>query len=193
MERISKNSNGYRLESQIREAYGRVVYTETCHYKMIDRLQGYYDTLKLCRIILSAATTSGILASIVFDKACASIIGAILAFILLVINTYFKEADWINKITNHQHTANQLWKIREAYVSLLTDFDILDGYRIRLRRDELQQMTGIIYDEAPNTDSQSYKEAQIALKFNEEQTFSDDEIDHLLPNSLRRNTRHVID
>ena len=62
-----------------------------------------------------------------------------------------------------------------------------------MRRDELQQMTGIIYDEAPNTDSQSYKEAQIALKFNEEQTFSDDEIDHLLPNSLRRNTRHVID
>ena len=165
MERISKNSNGYKLESQIREAYGRVVYTETCHYKMINRLQGYYDTLKIWRIILSAATTSGILASIIFDKECASIIGAILAFILLVINTYFKEADWVNKITNHQHKANQLWKIRGAYVSLLTDFDILDGYRIRLRRDELQQMTGIIYDEAPNTDSQSYRDTDTKTPF----------------------------
>ena len=39
MERNSLYSQGYRLESQIREAYGRVVYTQTCHDKIVKRLK----------------------------------------------------------------------------------------------------------------------------------------------------------
>ena len=38
MERNSRNSQGYKLESQIREAYGRVTYSQTCHDKFINRI-----------------------------------------------------------------------------------------------------------------------------------------------------------
>ena len=38
MERSSRTSQGYKLESQIREAYGRVTYTQTWHEKKIKRL-----------------------------------------------------------------------------------------------------------------------------------------------------------
>ena len=38
MERNSKNSQGYKLESQLREAYGKIVYTYTCHNKKATRL-----------------------------------------------------------------------------------------------------------------------------------------------------------
>lgn len=43
MERNSLNSQGYKLESQIREAYGRVTYSQTCHDKFINRVVNEYS------------------------------------------------------------------------------------------------------------------------------------------------------
>lgn len=57
---------------------------------------------------------------------------------------------------------------------------------IRQRRDDLQKQTFAVYEKAPQTISKAYKQAQKALKFNEELTFSEDEIDVLLPIRLRR-------
>ena len=47
MERNSRNSQGYKLESQIREAFGKVVYTETCHNKIINRLLKLWGIMSL--------------------------------------------------------------------------------------------------------------------------------------------------
>ena len=82
-----------------------------------------------------------------------------------------------------------LWKIREEYVSLLTDFEILEVEEIMRKRDELQERTAIVYSNSPRTDSRSYAAAQKALKTEEEQTFSEKEIDIMLPNSIRRCNR----
>ena len=43
------------------------------------------------------------------------------------------------------------------------------------------------------TDVKSYRAAQKALKTEEEQTFSEEEIDLMLPNSIRRCNRKMID
>jgi hypothetical protein len=45
MELNSPASQGYKLESQIREAYGRVVYTLTCHNKIVQRLLSKNNTI----------------------------------------------------------------------------------------------------------------------------------------------------
>lgn len=50
----------------------------------------------------------------------------------------------------------------------------------------LQQQTATIYEKAPRTTSKAYTAAQKALKFNEELTFSDEEIDLLLPKTLQK-------
>ena len=86
-----------------------------------------------------------------------------------------------------------LWKIREEYVSLLTDFEVLNMDEIMEKRDELQNRTAEVYSNSPRTDSKSYKEAQKALKTEEEQTFSEKEIDVMLPNSIRRCNRNISD
>lgn len=57
MERNSRNSQGYKLESQIREAYGRVTYSQTCHDKFINRTVKLEDRIKVAQIVLSAITT----------------------------------------------------------------------------------------------------------------------------------------
>lgn len=60
MDRNNFTSQGYKLGSQIREAYGKVTYSQTCHHKLIARLLKNNDRLKIAQIVLSAITTSGL-------------------------------------------------------------------------------------------------------------------------------------
>ena len=152
MDRVSQSSQGYKLESQIREAYGRVTYTQTSHDKMINRLLNNYKNLRLWQIILSALTTSGFIFSIVLDGRLASILGAIVSLILLLLNSYAKNFNLIEISLDHKIASDKLWKIREEYVSLLTDFDCLEREEIIKRRDNLQQRTHEVYVSSPRTD-----------------------------------------
>jgi len=189
MERNSQASQGYKLESQIREAYGRLVYTETCHNKIVHRLLKQNNKIKVWQIILSALTTGSFFATLLPSKEIASSLGALFSILLLILNAYTKNFDLIETAQSHQKAADALWKIREEYVSLLTDFDLLEPTEIMERRDDLQNRTADIYAQSPKTDAKSYKEAQKALKTEEEQTFSEKEIDVMLPNSIRRENR----
>lgn len=193
MERNSRNSQGYKLESQIREAYGRVTYSQTCHDKFINRLLKYNTQIKVWQIILSAVTTSGFVVAIFSDDKIASVLGAVISLVLLILNTYAKNFNLIESAQEHKVASDLLWKIREEYVSLLTDFEILEVDKIMLKRDELQERTAQVYSKSPRTDAKSYCAAQKALKTEEEQTFSEEEIDIMLPNSIKRCNRKMID
>lgn len=193
MERNSRNSQGYKLESQIREAYGRVTYSQTCHDKFINRIVKLDDRIKVSQIVLSAVTTSGFLVAIFSDDKVASIIGAAFSLALLILNTYIKNYNLSGIAQEHKKASDSLWKIREEYVSLLTDFEIIDVDEIRNKRNELQERTAKVYSNSPRTDAKSYRAAQEALKTEEEQTFSEEEIDLMLPNSIRRCNRKMID
>ncbi|QTB29078.1 SLATT domain-containing protein [Lysinibacillus sphaericus] len=191
MDRNSQDSQGYKLESQIREAYGRLVYTYTCHNKIVQRLLTQNNNLKVMQIVLSALTTGSFLTSIITHEKAVSIIGAIISVTLLILNAYTKNFDLVETAQSHQKAADALWVIREDYVSLLTDFEILEMKDIMTRRDELQNRTAEVYAQSPRTDGKSYKAAQKALKNDEEQTFSEQEIDFMLPNSIRRSNRTI--
>ena len=58
---------------------------------------------------------------------------------------------------------------------------------------ELQERTSEVYSNSPRTDAKSYTAAQKALKTEEEQSFSEEEIDIMLPNSIRRCNRQMVD
>ncbi|OOP72140.1 SLATT domain-containing protein [Clostridium beijerinckii] len=186
MERNSQNSQGYKLESQIREAFGRVTYTQTCHDKRIQRLLKINETIKLWQIVLSAMTTGSFLVTLISIEQISKIVGALLSITLLVLNAYSKNFNLIELAEKHKQASNLLWKIREEYVSLLTDFELLEPEQIMSKRNELQERTSKVYSNSPRTDSKSYAEAQKALKTDEEQTFSEQEIDVMLPSSIRR-------
>ena len=69
----------------------------------------------------------------------------------------------------------------------------MDADKIMNKRDELQERTAEVYSNSPRTDIKSYRAAQKALKTEDEQTFSEEEIDVMLPNSIRRCNRKMID
>ena len=191
MERNSLNNQGYKLESQIREAFGRVTYTQTCHEKKIQRLLKINNNIKVLQIVLSAITTGSFLATLISSENISGIIGASFSLALLILNTYNKNFGLAETAQKHQQACDLLWKIREEYVSLLTDFEILEPEQIMGKRDELQERTAEVYSNFPRTDPKSYAEAQKALKTEEEQTFSEKEIDIMLPNSIRRCIRDI--
>ncbi|HAT4122849.1 TPA: SLATT domain-containing protein [Clostridium perfringens] len=192
MERNSRHSQGYKFESQIREAYGKVTYTQTCHDKIIARLNKYNDWIQIIQIVLSALTTGSFLA-IIFGEGKAATFGAIISVLLFILNTLAKNFDFVEKANRHQEAADLLWKIREEYISLLTDFELLNIEEIMEKRNELQDRTFEVYSNSLRTDKKSYREAQKALKTEEEQTFSEKEIDVMLPPGIRRKSRVFID
>lgn len=186
MDRNSQNKIGYQIESQIREAYGRVTYSQTSRDKSIHRLEKLNNQIKLWQIILSALTTGSIVTTLLSNKTISTIVAAVLSTMLLILNSYVKNFELVEEANKHKSASDILWKIREEYVSLLTDFEDLSLEEIRKKRDDLQLRTHEVYMNYPRTDSRSYKLAQKALKTEEEQSFSDNEIDVMLPHSIRR-------
>lgn len=176
------------LEAQIRECYGRVAYSHKTHEKCADLYNNRLRWIKMGQIILSAITTGGIIYSLFGDSTFSGIIAATTSTILLILNFYTKNYDLRELEQVHARVATQLWNIRESYLSLLTDIAIGDQQldSIREKRDIPQEQLKNIYQTAPRTLDKAYIKAQAALKFNDELTFSDEEIDNLLPARLRK-------
>ena len=175
-----------KLYSQIQDEYGKVVYTYTCHLKIADRLQKRNTWIKWGQIALSAVSTGGFLGVLISDEQILLWVGGLCSTILLALTSYLKDKDIATEKTDHIKAANCLWKVREEYLSLLTDFDTLTTEEVVLRRNELINKSADVYDTAPITDPQSYAEAQKALKSNEEQFFTQEELNKMLPPHLRK-------
>ncbi|WP_140405065.1 SLATT domain-containing protein, partial [Klebsiella pneumoniae] len=87
------NEDRLILEGQIRECYGRVVYSHKTHEKCADILIRKLENIKLWQIVVSALVTGGIVSTF-FDKGNVSaIISVVLSTILLILNTYTKNYD----------------------------------------------------------------------------------------------------
>jgi hypothetical protein len=176
------------LDGQLRESYGRVVYSHKTHEKCADLLLSRLSNIKLAQIILSAITTAGFIAAVFGAGRIAAILGIIVSTGLLALNSYTKDYDLGELAQKHKQAANELWAIREKYLSLLVDVAMKEKplEALQQQRDELIEELHKIYSGAPSTTSQAYKKAQDALKIHEDMTFTDKEIDAFLPKELRR-------
>lgn len=176
------------IESQIREIYGRVVYTHKTHEKCADLLKSRSDTLKILEIVLSAVTTTTILGIVFSDEKQVEFVAAFFSTILLCLTLYSKDYDLLAIAEKHKQSALEILEIREGFLSLLVDIKIGNKNIIELQviRDVLNSKLINTYKGAPKTINAAYNEASKALKENEEFTFSDEEIDKFLPSSLRR-------
>lgn len=176
------------IESQIRECYGRVVYSHKTHEKYADILDKRLRRIKFWQIFLSALITGGLIVTI-FDKTKASTIATgLISTGLLVLNAYTKNYNLGELVQMHKDAAVKLWSVRESYLSLLSDLKIgdVDLAQIRDRRDQLQNDLATVYKTAPRTNYKAYSAAQKALQECEDMTFSDDEIDKFLPGPFKR-------
>jgi hypothetical protein len=176
------------LEGQLRECYGRVVYTHKTHEKCADILLDRLSSIKLWQIILSALTTGSFISTFFGSGRIGLAIGVVLSTTLLVLNAYTKNYDLGELAQKHKQAANDIWLVREQFLSLLVDLAM--GQKpleaLQTERDKLTNALHSVYAGSPNTTYAAYKKAQEALKRNEDMSFSDQEIDAFLPRELRR-------
>ncbi|CAO3958969.1 SLATT domain-containing protein [Achromobacter mucicolens] len=177
------------LEGQLRECYGRVVYSHKTHEKCADILLSRHNCIKFWQIALSAIVTGGIASTLYEDwKVVTTVVTTVLSTILLALNAYTKDYDLGEIAQKHRQAGSDLWIIREKYLSLLTDIRTggMSSEAIRLRRDELLNELHTVYAGAPSTNFEAYTKAQEALQKLEDMTFSNEEIDAFLPKELKR-------
>ena len=175
------------FEGQIRELYGRAVYSHKTHEKCADILLKRLSWIKRIQILLSALTAGGYVSTLLGTGTTTLIIGSILSAILLALNLYTRDQDLSELASKHRRTANDIWLIREKYLSLIADL-VMGGKALEVlqqKRDALAVDLHAVYSTAPSTTSEAYAMAQEALKDNEEMSFSDKELDAILPTRLR--------
>lgn len=176
------------LEAQLRENYGKIVYSHKTQEKCADILSKRNNCIKNIQIILSALITTGLLVRVFKGEEWALIVSTILSAIQFGFTSFLKEYNLGETIQKHSTAALELFDIREKYLSLLTDLKagLLTPKIIIEKRNELLEELSKTYKGSPRTFSKAYKNAQKALQVNDELTFSDEEIDKFLPNILRK-------
>ena len=174
------------FEDQVRECFGRVVYTHKTHERMADRSADTLRRYKIVQITLSALTSAGAIGVLVGEELWVEVATVGISFMTLFVAAYLKNFDPGAIAQKHRDAAAKLWNVRECYLSLLTDLSRLPYEAAVERRDELQAMLAALYEGAPQTDGKAYKEAQRRLKEMEDMSFTADEIDCFLPLSLKR-------
>ena len=176
------------LEGQLRECFGRVVYSHKTHEKCADILLSQLNKIRILQILLSAATTGGLVVGIVGKSEAGTMASLVISTTLLVLNAYTKDNDDGALAQKHRKTGTDLWLIRERFCSLLVDVAMKEKpmEKLQEQRDELIEQLHAAYAAAPSTNSTAYKQAQEALQRNEDMTFSDEEIDAFLPKELKR-------
>lgn len=187
---VASDAESDLLLAQIREIYGRTCYTHKTHEKQADISSALYRRQRQIRVGLTAASSGVFLTSlfgVVLDAQWAALATSFVAVLLSASTLSGKDFKHGEQTQQHRDTATALWSIRESYLSLIVDLmaGAIDVGTARLARDRLQQSAADILREAPRTTPKAYRLAQQGLQLNEDLTFSEQEIDYLLPAKLR--------
>lgn len=184
----TSSSGRKALDAQLRESFGRVVYSHKAHEKQADILLKRLSTIGLAQILLAAISTGGFLTVLLGTGRWGSVVGGSCSAVLLALNLYTRTNNLENQVQDHRATAVSIWAIRERYLSLITDLAIgcSDLAVVQRKRDDLIDELTLVYADSPRTTNRAYTKARVALNVHEEMTFSSAEVDALLPEGLRR-------
>jgi len=190
--KTAKEESNYLILSQVRESFGRVVYSHKVHEKQADICFSKHRWQQGVLIGLTAIGSVTFLTEVVgllANRTAASLTTSLVALLVTWASLGAKTFNYFEEAEAHRATASQLWTVRGSYISLITDLMAGDisGVDAQVRRDELQEKVYAIYSVAPRTSGRAFKRAQDGLKNNEEMTFTPHEIDLFLPEALRFN------
>ena len=169
--------NKEKLKKQITDSAGNNLYTYAAHWIIVNRLKKQDRGIKIAQIALTALTTGGILTSIIAGIPWLSWVGGATSALALFLNLYTLNFNAAGEIKKHTDAANDLWDIREAYRSLLADFDILSDQEITAKRDELIAATSKVNKNYPDTDEKAFAKAKEDI---DKYTFAPDEAEKLI-------------
>jgi len=96
------------LYNQIKDSYGKLLYTYTAHWKLSDRYIRFDKWIKISEIILCAITATGLFGYIIADARWLIIVGAVFSALSLAVTLLVKEMNMQEKSVKHKDTADDL-------------------------------------------------------------------------------------
>lgn len=181
--------------SIVRQSFANTVFTHKVQEVAAERSGKKAFYVKMANIILvsivlvllflQASYPSNILLSYI----AAGITIAEVIFLIIQLTFSFEE-----QTSEHKSSALRYMELRDCYRLLITDImnESISTAVLIAKRDSLQHEYQLISDLAPQTSQEDYKVAQKRLNKRgvvegEDFSWSDDEIDHFLPENLRLN------
>jgi hypothetical protein len=171
-----------------RELYGRFVYTHLTHEKERLIWTGKVCMMNRINVGLASATTFFAIISATLKPTWSIFATAIFAVLTVSFIMWQANYDPAAKEALHRTAAKELLWLREQFLLLITDCHISTYSQQRLE-EQLASLTReltAVYKFAPNTSPEAYAQAAASIKAGHF-TFSDDEIDAMLPTQLRKN------
>ncbi len=173
-----------------KELYGRLIYSHKTHEKQREICSEGVVRTKWAAIILTGLTF--------FTASAAAFVPIDLQNILVVITallcavsfaySFFQLSFTPEKLVQeHRFTAKKLLSARDRMVFIIGELMDQSCYTENTKKklEAINAEITLIYEYAPDTSEKAYKKAWPALNENEEMTFSEAEIDLLLPAQLR--------
>ncbi len=171
-----------------REFYGRVVYTHKTHEKDRERWTTFATYAKGIAVALAGITTAFAIVGAV-DPTSTKILlatcilaGSNTAFVIFQLS--FNPS---GRSDEHRRAAKDLLVLRDRYLLLIEEIlgsnESCDQFRESLKL--LCAETSLVYKFSPDSSAKAYRLASKGLKRDEELSFSNEEIDRLLPEHLR--------
>lgn len=175
------------LDNLIRDLFGRVALTQKTHEKERERQNRAVRRLKWLNVVISGMTALLAVTGAATQDRCAILFAALVGGLAAALQVFQLSFDPEKTEYAHRVAAKALLKVRDRLLSLI-EIAMVSNNDDEVRRQfvDLQNEAHVIFDGAPYTSRWAYEQAQRALKVEGENTFSDDEIDALLPPALRK-------
>jgi hypothetical protein len=180
--------NYNKIESSVRDTLGSVVWSHKIQEKQADIYADRFKWMETAQIASASLTSVGVVSLIFTDQLWIKLVSALISFASVFVSAFFKSFDLLTMVSQHKSAANNLLAVRDDLKLLLL--------QIRLQKDDpdvlyekyestVHQLDKV-YADAPNTTNKAVEMAREALNVAEDNTFSDAEIDRVLPIELRK-------
>lgn len=170
-----------------RELFGRIVYSHKTHEKEREFCSKTTVRMNVTNVALSGLTTFLAVISAVLPSKCALIATAISAMFTVGFAVWQASFDPASKESQQRIAAKELLWIREQLMLLIMECHMPSVAIAQLQKclETINRELTAVYKFAPNTSPEAYAAADKAIKSGQV-SFSDEEIDALLPPILRR-------
>jgi SMODS and SLOG-associating 2TM effector domain family 4 len=177
------------LIDHIRLSFGSVTASYRAHARAAERLAARAWQSKVVVMLLFCLATAATLVALTGLRQ-AQIAAAVLTGLAVLAFAIYVSLGFEARAYAHRACAAQLWLLCEKYRALLAEVHdgLIDLADVTRRRDDLMREVQIIYEHALPADRDAYQIAREALGAGESAP-SDQEIDRLLPASLRHAAR----
>ncbi|OBJ08636.1 hypothetical protein A5624_19930 [Mycobacterium sp. 1482292.6] len=176
--------------SDVRQTYGRLVYTHKTHEKEAERKVTQNLWLTWTNLVVIAVTLAATLAMPVLKNTWAQWIpvgSAVIAFGFATAQLSFQPQ---REAAEQRNAAKSFLNLRDDFGRLIADAqENADTNTVRARYDVLTARLAELYAYAPQTSGRAYQHARDALAGDEELVFTDVELNRMLPQELRRGGR----